>query len=514
MKNVLKNNFKQILLIISVSIALSCDNDDFTYTDPTANFSVEMNDLEATFKSNTSHAVSLEWDFGDGETSDQINPSHTYAEEGEYTVTLTAVGADGTSNETSSQTISVVKTNPTADFTYEVDNTTITFTNTSERGVSYEWDFGDGQISSEENPVHTYDEPGEYSVTLTVTGTEGTPTASVTNMVSAAVSGPMSITIENADFSLPADGKQSNWENVPGWNSESIANDSGIDNQEENGNWFAYRMSSDPVVYQLTDHTIVSGEEFKVNIEAWNTWNSSQFIVSLYYDDGNGTRNVLATEAFDITDERTVLELTAMATAESVGANLGIMFENVSTDGGDGWSGFDNIALSVEGSGASTDFIQQEIENSDFSLPADGKNQNWENVPGWNTDSVADDSGIDSQEEDGNWFAYRMSSDPAVYQLTEHIIGSSEEFKVNVEAWNTWNSSQFIVIIYYDKGDGTRNVLATETFDITDERTVLELTAMATAESIDANLGIMFENVSTDGGDGWSGFDNVHLFVK
>lgn len=514
MKNVLKNNFNRILLVILVSIALSCDNDDFTYNDPSADFSVEMNDLEATFKSNTSHAVSLEWDFGDGETSDQINPTHTYAEEGEYTVTLTAVGAEGTPNENYSQTISVVKTNPTAVFTYEADDTTVTFTNTSERGASYEWDFGDGNTSTEENPVHTYAEPGEYSVTLTVTGTEGTPNATVTNMVAAAVTGPMGITIENADFSLPADGKQGNWENVPGWNSESIANDSGIDSQEEDGNWFAYRMSSDPAVYQLTDHTIASGEEFKLNVEAWNTWNSAQFILTIYYDTGDGTRNVLSTETFDITDDRTVLELTATANSESIGAKIGVMFENVSTDGGDGWSGFDNVQLSVEGSAGSSNFTEQDVENADFSLPADGKNANWENVPGWNTDSVANDSGIDSPEEDGNWFAYRMSSDPAVYQLSDHTIASGEEFKVNVEAWNTWNSSQFIVSIYYDTGDGIRNIIATETFDITDDRAVLEITAEASAESVGAKLGIMFENISTDGGDGWSGFDNVQLFVK
>ncbi len=60
-------------------------------------------------------------------------------------------------------------------FTYVADGYTVTFTNTSTVSgtVTYAWDFGDGGTSTEKDPVHTYAKKGEYSVTLTVTDSEG-----------------------------------------------------------------------------------------------------------------------------------------------------------------------------------------------------------------------------------------------------------------------------------------------------------------------------------------------------
>jgi hypothetical protein len=52
-------------------------------------------------------------------------------------------------------------------FTYNMENGTVSFQNTSVGAEHYSWDFGDGSTSSEANPVHVYSEPGEYSVTLT-----------------------------------------------------------------------------------------------------------------------------------------------------------------------------------------------------------------------------------------------------------------------------------------------------------------------------------------------------------
>jgi PKD repeat protein len=42
--------------------------------------------------------------------------------------------------------------------------------------TSWEWDFGDGSTSTKQNPSHTYTEPGTYTVSLTVTGYEGSDT--------------------------------------------------------------------------------------------------------------------------------------------------------------------------------------------------------------------------------------------------------------------------------------------------------------------------------------------------
>jgi PKD repeat protein len=53
-----------------------------------------------------------QWDFGDGETSDQENPSHTYAKKGKYTVSLKVAEADGDTNTASSQDLIVVGPQP------------------------------------------------------------------------------------------------------------------------------------------------------------------------------------------------------------------------------------------------------------------------------------------------------------------------------------------------------------------------------------------------------------------
>jgi PKD repeat protein len=59
------------------------------------------------------------------------------------------------------------------DFTFAVDARTVTFTNESKDAISYSWDFGDGNTSTEVNPVHTYAADGTYAVKLTGTGATG-----------------------------------------------------------------------------------------------------------------------------------------------------------------------------------------------------------------------------------------------------------------------------------------------------------------------------------------------------
>jgi serine protease len=85
---------------------------------------------------------------------------------------------------------------PEASFSYEADGLTATFTDSSsdrnDDMVSWDWNFGDGAMSSDQNPVHTFAETGNYDVTLTVTDSEGL-SSTETMMVSVS-----SVTIEAA----------------------------------------------------------------------------------------------------------------------------------------------------------------------------------------------------------------------------------------------------------------------------------------------------------------------------
>ena len=121
--------------------------------------------------------VSWLWDFGDGQTSTDQNPHHEYIQDGFYTVSLTVTDSDGSSDtETRTDYITVFDTGPAAGFSAAplsgAEPLTVAFTDTSasyDGIVSWLWDFGDGQTSTEQNPNHVYARDGLYTVSLTVT---------------------------------------------------------------------------------------------------------------------------------------------------------------------------------------------------------------------------------------------------------------------------------------------------------------------------------------------------------
>ena len=121
------------------------------------------------------------WDFGDGGSSSAVNPSHTFTELGEYTVSLTVTDEAGL---TDSDTVTITVTNETdqppvarisANTTSGPAPLEVAFTgdNSSDDDaiVSYQWNFKDGSSSTEPNPTHTFTDPGTYVVSLTVKDT-------------------------------------------------------------------------------------------------------------------------------------------------------------------------------------------------------------------------------------------------------------------------------------------------------------------------------------------------------
>ncbi len=127
------------------------------------------------------------WSFPGGtpSTSTEQNPTVIYTEAGNYTVSLTASNEVG-SNEVTVNSYITVFDEPVADFAADVNGSTVDFTNNSIGGGSYTWDFGDGMSSTQENPVHTYTEDGEYIVVLVVTNICGTNSYSIPVEISTA----------------------------------------------------------------------------------------------------------------------------------------------------------------------------------------------------------------------------------------------------------------------------------------------------------------------------------------
>ena len=131
------------------------------------------------------------WDFGDGTTSNERNPAHTYLETGSFTVSLTVAGQGGSDTETRKGYIQLTKPSvPVANFTAKPRSgngpLVVQFTDTSTGHISSRlWDFGDGTTSTEQNPIHTYTfkDTGDFTVSLSVTGLGGTDTETKTKYI-------------------------------------------------------------------------------------------------------------------------------------------------------------------------------------------------------------------------------------------------------------------------------------------------------------------------------------------
>jgi PKD repeat protein len=132
------------------------------------------------FSSAGSIGSSFLWNFGDGNTSTDANPSHTYGNVQSYTVTLTATNSLGSNSKSTTATIhNVAPTVSASSDAPKNEGSTVTFTGsaTDPGGggdiSGYSWNFGDGNTSSQQNPTAVYADDGNYTVTLNVTDSDG-----------------------------------------------------------------------------------------------------------------------------------------------------------------------------------------------------------------------------------------------------------------------------------------------------------------------------------------------------
>jgi len=133
-----------------------------------------------------------QWDFGDGNSSSGQNPAHTYGAPGTYDVALTVTGPGGSDSQTRSGIVSVSApaVQPTAAFTASPTRgpvpLSVQFTDRSSGQFDrWQWDFGDGHTSPDQNPQHTYEVVGSYTVSLTVSGPAGSATETKADLVTA-----------------------------------------------------------------------------------------------------------------------------------------------------------------------------------------------------------------------------------------------------------------------------------------------------------------------------------------
>lgn len=122
----------------------------------------------------TAYISFWQWDFGDGETSNDQNPVHAYSTNGEYTVTLYVAGIRGSASTTGTHTV-CGESLPVAGFTWETNGgSNLDFTDTSTGTIdSWLWDFAGEATSTEQNPSYDFGDYDPHTVTLTVTNCAG-----------------------------------------------------------------------------------------------------------------------------------------------------------------------------------------------------------------------------------------------------------------------------------------------------------------------------------------------------
>jgi PKD repeat protein len=172
---------------------------------PAAAFTFAASGLSVLFTdASTGSPTSWSWSFGDGASSTQQSPSKTYSAAGTYTVTLTVSNAGGSSGKSQFVTVSA-GTAPVAAFEFTAVGNQVNFVDKSTNSpTSWQWVFGDGSSSTQQNPIHTYSTAGAYTVTLTVRNSAG---ENSTSKVVTIASGTAPV----ADFEYSASGLQVNF---------------------------------------------------------------------------------------------------------------------------------------------------------------------------------------------------------------------------------------------------------------------------------------------------------------
>jgi hypothetical protein len=310
---------------------------------------------------------------------------------------------------------------------------------------------------------------------------------------------------------------------VPGWQTDSESVDSGVQlgsdfNGSTDGDWVAFMRSSNPALWQLTDHVIEADDVIVFSVDASLNWNGNTLQITIYYDD-DGTRVPIASVDQVVQDDWQTFTLTSDVSAvpEAIGKKLGVEINHsgVADPAYDGWMMFDNAVLEVFGLDTATT-VSIPVENFSFELPGDEKHENWDLVPSWSSDPGTEKSGV---EDPGNWKqtdgivnAMHMQLDPPVYNLLTYVIEAGDVLTLSVDAFDEWKSTQFEISLYYDDA-GVRVPLVSGVFDVTGDYQTFSVTVDIddVPEAIGHQLGVQLRNVTPIDDMSWVGMDNVRV---
>lgn len=148
---------------------------------PNASYTFEVKNKtgasDVVFTNNSTNATAYAWDFGDGGTSSEPNPKHTYNSGELYAVKLIAKGDGGSDGVTQDIRVVTSLPAPVANFTIANNNCeapcTVSFANTSANASIYAWDFADGGTATTKEASHLYQNAGTYNVKLTASNAVG-----------------------------------------------------------------------------------------------------------------------------------------------------------------------------------------------------------------------------------------------------------------------------------------------------------------------------------------------------
>lgn len=271
--------------------------------------------LTVNFTQFSTGASVYNWNFGDGNTSNQLSPTHTFTQAGTYEVNLFV--NDGCSFDTASVVITV-SPSPTVDFSFAPDSVCINepfvFTNLSQNLANVSWDFGDGNSSTLTNPTHAFASSGTYQVTMTGTGAQNGCVSSVTkpvlvsvnpvpSFVANPISGCVPLTVNlistGANVSFQAwdfgDGNISNALNPS--HTFTAAGSFAIQLQVQNGNGCSDSSTQIITVYPLpiADFSFTNSDPCFAPVTL-NTVNASSGATGYQWNFGNGTTSTLTNQ--------------------------------------------------------------------------------------------------------------------------------------------------------------------------------------------------------------------------